>query len=57
MTKKEVPPIRKVAKLPKVAVLNEVIYNKADGYFYMGVNTEKEAIGYGNYLEKTSISG
>ena len=57
MTKKvkEKEPIRKVAKLPKKAVLNEVIYNKADGFFYMGIDTEKEAIGYGSSLEKTSV--
>jgi len=47
--------IRTVAKLPKKAVKDEVIYNKADGYFYMGIDTKKEAIGYGNHVEKTSI--
>ena len=57
MTTRELPPIRKVSKLPKKAVENEIIYNKSDGYFYMGVDTEKEVIGYGNHLEKTSISG
>ena len=53
--RKELPPIRKVSRLPKKAVENEVIYNKTDGFFYMGVDTEKEAIGYGNRVEKTSV--
>lgn len=52
--KKEVPPIREVDKLPRVAVLNEVILNKADGYFYMGIETQKEEKNGGS-LEETSI--
>lgn len=38
---KKAPAIREVTKLPEEAVLNEVILNKADGCFYMGVE-EKE---------------
>ncbi len=51
---KKKPPIRKVNKLPKVAVLNEVILNKADGYFYMGIET-KEDKEHGSSVEETSI--
>ena len=50
---KEKPPIRKVDKLPEEAVLNEVILNKADGYFYMGIETKEEE--HGSSMEKTSI--
>ena len=55
MAKKAEKPIRKVARLPKKAVLNEVIYNKADGFFYMGIDTKKEALGYGSSVEKTGV--
>ena len=42
------PPMRRVAKLPKVAVLDEVIFNKADGYFYLGVETKKKEKKHGS---------
>ena len=38
----KVLPIRQVDELPKIAVLNEVILNKSDGYFYLGVETGKK---------------
>ena len=50
---KKKPPIREVDELPEEAVLNEVILNKADGYFYMGIET-KEAKN-GSIMEETSI--
>lgn len=50
---KKKPPIREVNKLPKVAVLNEVILNKADGYFYMGIETKEDK--NGSSMEETSI--
>jgi len=51
---KKSPPIREVESLPKVAVLNEVILNKSDGCFYMGVET-KEKKKHGSRVEKASI--
>ncbi|KKL62821.1 hypothetical protein LCGC14_2181330 [marine sediment metagenome] len=51
---KKKPPIREVDKLPEEAVLNEVILNKADGYFYMGIET-KEDKEHGSSMEETSI--
>ncbi len=53
MVKKEKPPIREVDGLPEEAVLNEVILNKADGFFYMGIETKEEA--NGSSMEKTGI--
>lgn len=50
--------VREVDKLPRVAVLNEVIFNKGDGYFYLGVETKnkgKEVKKHGRRMEKTSI--
>ena len=50
---KEKPPIRQVDKLPEEVILNEVILNKSDGYFYMGIETKEEK--NGSRMEKTSI--
>ncbi len=50
---KEKPSIREVDTLPEEAVLNEVILNKSDGYFYIGMET-KEAQ-HGSSVEETSI--
>ncbi len=50
---KKKPPIRKVDKLPEEAVLNEVILNKADGYFYMGIESKEGKDG--SRMEKTSL--
>ena len=50
---KEKPHIRQVDKLPEEVILNEVILNKSDGYFYMGIETKEE--NYGSRMEKTSI--
>ncbi len=50
---KEKPPIREVGELPKEAVLNEVILNKADGFFYMGIEIKEEADG--SCMEETSV--
>lgn len=55
MVKKKVPPIREVDELPEEAVLDEVILNKADGYFYMGIETKKEVRKDGSSVEKTSL--
>lgn len=49
------PPIRRVAKLPKVAVLDEVIFNKGDGCFYLGVETKKEVKKHGSRMEEAGI--
>jgi len=51
---KKALPVREVDKLPKIAVLNEVIFNKGDGYFYMGVET-KEVKKHGSRMEKASV--
>lgn len=49
-------PIRQVDKLPKVAVLDEVIFNKGDGCFYLGVeNKKKEEKKDGCNVEETSV--
>ena len=55
MVKKKVPPIREVSKLPKVAVLNEVIFNRKDGFFYMGVENGKGVKEHGSSLEEAGI--
>lgn len=55
MPKKKVAFPREVATLPKVAVLNEVIFNKSDGFFYMGVETKKGGKKDGSRMEKASI--
>lgn len=47
--------IRQVDTLPRVAVLNEVVLNKADGYFYMGVDVKREGKKHGSRMEKTSV--
>lgn len=49
------PSVREVTALPKVAVLNEVIFNKSDGFFYMGVETKKGGKKHGGRMEKASI--
>ena len=53
-TKKK-PPIREVVKLPKVAILNEVIFNKSDKCFYMGVETKTGVRKHGSRVEKTGV--
>ena len=35
-------PYKVVDKLPDVAVKNEVVLNKADGFFYIGEENNKE---------------
>ena len=45
--------IRQVKKLPKKPVEGEIIYNRGDGLFYMGVNIKGEELG--SSLEKTSL--
>ena len=47
--------VKTVDKLPKIAVLDQVIFNKADGFFYLGIETNEEKAKNGNNLEKTSI--
>ena len=50
---KEKPPIREVDELPEEAILNEVILNKGDGFFYLGIEIkEKEN---GSCMEETSV--
>lgn len=46
-------PIREVDTLPKDAVLNEVILNKGDGCFYMGV--EIKEVKDGSRMEKAGL--
>ena len=48
------PPIREVDTLPEEVVLNEVILNKGDGFFYLGIET-KEDKEHGCCLEETSV--
>ncbi len=45
--------VRQVKKLPKRAVRGQVIFNKTNGHFYMGV-IEKE-VKDGSSLEETSV--
>jgi len=47
-------PVRVVNTLPKKAVKDEVLFNKKDKCFYLGIDTEKEGTN-GNHLEKDSI--
>ncbi len=51
----EKPPIRQVDTLPDEAILNEVILNIGDGYFYMGIEVKEK--NNGSSLEETSIRG
>jgi hypothetical protein len=44
---------KRVRKLPKRAVKGQIIFNKADGFFYVGVN-EKEVKDV-SCMEETSI--
>ncbi len=46
--------LREVETLPEEAIEGEVILNKSDGCFYMGVNTEKEETD-GSNVEETSV--
>lgn len=56
MSKKiEVPHIREVEKLPEIPVLDELIFNKSDGYFYLGVENGKGVKKHGSSMEKTSV--
>ena len=50
---KKKPPIREVAALPEEVVLNEVILNKGDGFFYLGVETKE--VQHGSSVEETSV--
>ena len=50
---KKKPPIREVDTLPEEAILNEVILNKGDGFFYMGIEIKEEADG--SCMEETSV--
>jgi len=54
MEKQELPPVTIVNRLPKKAVEGKLIFCTKDGYFYKGVDTEKEAQD-GNNLEETSV--
>lgn len=55
MTEKpESIPIKEVEELPEVANEKELIFNKADGSFYIGMETGKEKKN-GDNLEKTSV--
>ncbi len=47
------PPIRQVDTLPDEAILNEVILNREDGYFYMGLEVKEKNNGCS--VEKTRI--
>jgi hypothetical protein len=47
-------PIREVRKLPKRAVIGEVIRNKADGFYYIGIRTQ-EGKQNGSDVEKDSV--
>jgi hypothetical protein len=51
-TRDKKPP-REVRKLPKRAVEGEVIFNKADGFFYMGVRTKEDK--YGGNMAETGV--
>lgn len=53
--KEKILPVREVDRLPEVAILNEVILNKADGCFYLGVENGKGVKEHGGSVEKTSI--
>lgn len=48
-------PVREVETLPEVARENELIYNKSDESFYIGIDTGKEEKTNGNNVEKTSV--
>lgn len=49
-------PIRRVDTLPEDTVLNEVIFNRGDGCFYLGVENNKvEVKKDGNNLEETGV--
>lgn len=50
-------PMREVDTLPEVAVANEVIFNKSNGCFYIGMENNKKEEEYGNNLEETSLRG
>lgn len=53
---KKTLPIREVDTLPEIAVLNEVILNKNNGCFYLGVeNNKKEVKGNGSRVEEARI--
>lgn len=54
MEQKELSPVTIVNRLPKKVVLGKLIFNIKDGYFYKGVDTEKE-VQDGNNLEETSV--
>ncbi len=54
MEQKELPPVTIVSRLPKKAIGGKLIFNIKDGYFYKGVDTEKE-VQDGNNLEETSV--
>ncbi len=53
------PTIREVTELPEVAILDELILNKTDGCFYLGVEdgkkTKKGVRKHGSNLEKTGV--
>lgn len=52
---KKISPIREVETLPEVAVLNEIVRNKADGFLYMGMEFKEGVKENGSSLEKTSV--
>lgn len=52
----KMPPIREVEELPEVAILNEVIFNKKDKTFYLGVDDNKKGVKkHGSHMESPSI--
>ncbi len=50
---KKKPAIREVETLPEEAVLNEVILNKSDGFFYLGIEVKEKK--HGSCMEETSV--
>lgn len=55
MKKPKPVPVKIVDELPKVAVLDQVIFNKADGFFYLGIETNEKKVKDGSNLAKTSV--
>ncbi len=47
--------IQTVDRLPKVAILDKLIFNKRDGFFYLGVDAGKGEDNDGDHLEETSV--